>query len=71
MNTEFLDGQATGKRAGGVGLVIFIAKVHIFDIQLKQEDIISHTHTLETFLLLFLPNTSLWGVYLYNMHPIQ
>ena len=38
VNTEFLDGQATGKRAGRVGLVIFIAKVHIFHIQLQQED---------------------------------
>ena len=75
VNTEFLDGQATGKRAGRVGLVIFIAKVHIFHIQLQQEDNkynIIYTHqNLLLFFFLFLPSTLLWGVYSYNMHLTQ
>ena len=74
VNTEFLDGQATGKRAGRVGLVIFIAKVHIFHIQLQQEDNkynIIYTHQYLFFFFFFLPSTSLWGVYSYSMHPTQ
>lgn len=39
VNTEFLDGQTTGKGAGWVSLVILIAKVHIFHIQLHQAEI--------------------------------